>query len=566
MADSPNLMTYALGALNPEIGYQVGMHNVRRVVSPVINTSLAENDFKDANGRYPNSAQERDAWIKQQGQVERDRRAANQAPPNAPQQPQPPVPTNDGSYGPQPATGALAAPEQAVKAQLPTGPATPVSAQDAAAQQRGALSVANQNVGHQQLEAQKNGYVAPPKPGDDPVGNLAARNNNKSAGVGGVSGEINFGKESPQAPTVQQMQNMALDQTGKKAAFNMDDMPQWYESQSFNYGLISFGLNLLSGNDLATSFAAAGSAFSDMYGQERRQTWAQDLISQGYTPTEVEEYIRTGKSDVLTDPMKKQAQQIQMQTNLQQLNNLEYEGSPEMRQYKLDQDAFDRNIKVEQLQDSRAARAESAALRREQMAASAEEREIRRQERADKAAAKGAEYKENLSKAENWYTRARQGYKNYENTVKNYGGVDNIYSNNAFGQMTQGAMTDLIFSGSTTKEVAAKKLDEKFVTTVNREREFLAPLLRKDSGAAISQGEWKTTGEIYFPRPGDTKESIEQKAQSRVVAMLATNPHASGELRNVVDQYTIGNVKALKERGGKVYAQSPQGQWFEVPQ
>ena len=546
MADSPSLMTYAIGALNPQVAYGVGMQNVKRVVSPVINTSMAENDFKDANGRYPNSAEERDAWVRAQGQGERDRRAAQQ------QQSQP-QPAQDPSVG-------------ALQTQLPTSPATPVSAQDQAAQQKGALQAEAQQKNQAQINAAKDGYTDVPNAAQDPVGNLAAKNSNKSAGVGGTSGQINFGEGGPKAPTVQQAQNMQLDQQGKQAAFNMKDMPAWYESNSFNYGLISFGLNLLSGNDLATSFNAAGQAFGDMYGQERRQAWAQDLISQGYTPTEVEEYVRTGKSDVLTDPMKKQAQQIQMQTNLQQLNNLQYENSDEMRQYKLDQDTFDRNIKIEQLNDARAARAESAALRREQMAAAAEDRAYRRQERADKEAAKGQEYKENLAKAENWYTRARQGYKNYEDTVKSYGGVDNIYSSNGFGKLAQGAMTDMIFSGDTTKEVAAKQVDEKFVTTVNREREFLAPLLRKDSGASISQGEWKTTGEIYFPRPGDTPLAREQKAQSRVVAMLATNPRMSGQIKNAVDNYTMGNLKALKESKGKVYAQTHDGQWFEVDQ
>lgn len=541
MADSPSLMTYAIGALNPQVAYGVGMQNVKRIVSPVINTSLAENDFKEANGRYPNSAEERDAWIKSQGQSERDRRAAQQQP-------------------------AQDSPENAVQQQLPLGPATEVSAQDQAAQQRGVLSTELQNQTQKKVDATAAGYTDVPDAASNPVGNLAARNSNKAAGIGGSSGQINFGEGGPKAPTVQQQQNMQLDQTGKQQAFSMKDMPAWYESNSFNYGLISFGLNLLSGNDLATSFNAAGQAFGDMYGQERRQAWAQDLISQGYSPTEVEEYVRTGKSDVLTDPMKKQAQQIQMQTNLQQLNNLQYENSDEMRQYKLDQDAFERNIKIQQLDDARAARAETAALRREQMAANQEERELRRQERAEKEAAKSQEYKENLAKAENWYTRIRQGNKNYEDTVNSYGGIDKIYSSNAFGKMTQAGLTDLIFSGSTTKEAAAKQVDERFTTTVNREREFLAPLLRKDSGAAISQGEWKTTGEVYFPRPGDTKQSIEQKAQSRVVAMMAMNPHASSEIRSAVDNYTMGNLRALKESKGKVYAQTLDGQWFEVNQ
>lgn len=544
---NPNSLSFGALALN------TGINNLKKVVNPVINTSLAENDFKEQNGRYPNSKDELNSFVKQGGQGVRDSR--NPAPaPVAQEAPTPPGEVFNPS--------SLMAP--AAK-QLPTQQ-TPDSAQDKAAQQRGALNQQAQGKAQAVMKAKAQGYQDVPNAAQDPGGNLAARNANKAAGVGGTTGEINFNKDSADVPSPQQAQNMQLDQLGKKTAFNMEDMPEWYESNSFNYGLISFGLNLLSGNDLATSFATAGEAFSSMYGQERRQMWAQDLISQGYTPTEVEEYIRTGKSDVLTDPMEKQAKQIQMATGLANLESIQYANSDEERQYKKDQDKFERDIKIQQLNDSRASRAESAALRREQMAINQEERELRRQERAEKAAAKGQEYKESLAKAENWYTRARQGYKNYEDTVKSYGGVDQIYSDNMLGKMTQAALTDAVFSGSSTKEALSKGVDEKFVTTVNREREFLAPLLRKDSGAAISQSEWKTTGEIYFPRPGDTKQTIDQKAQSRVVAMLATNPHASGELRSAVDAYTRGEIQTLREKAGRVYAQLPDGRWVEINQ
>ncbi|WKV17074.1 hypothetical protein [Salmonella phage PKM.Hi.22.6] len=547
MADSNSLSFGAL-ALN------TGINNLKKVVNPVINTSLAENDFKEQNGRYPNSKDELNTFVKRGGQSERDRRnpAPTPAPAQAAPEQAPGEPFNPSS---------LLVP---VQKQLPTQQ-TPDSAQDKAAHQRGALNQQAQGKAQAVAKARSQGYQDVPNAAQDPAGNLAARNANKAAGVGGQTGEINFNKDG-EVPSPQQAQNMQLDQLGKKTAFNMDDMPEWYESNSFNYGLISFGLNLLSGNDLATSFGAAGEAFSSMYGQERRQMWAQDLISQGYSPTEVEEYVRTGKSDVLTDPMEKQAKQIQMATGLANLEAIQYENSDEERQYKKDQDKFERDIKIQQLNDSRAARAESAALRREQMAINQEERELRRQERAEKAAAKGQEYKESLAKAENWYTRARQGYKNYEDTVKSYGGVNNIYSDSALGKITQAALTDAVFSGNSVKEAVSKGVDEKFVTTVNREREFLAPLLRKDSGAAISQSEWKTTGEIYFPRPGDTQQTIDQKAQSRVVAMLATNPHASGELRGAVDAYTRGEISSLREKGGRVYAQLPDGRWLEIQQ
>jgi len=54
---------------------------------------------------------------------------------------------------------------------------------------------------------------------------------------------------------------------------------------------------------------------------------------------------------------------------------------------------------------------------------------------------------------------------------------------------------------------------------VQAEREFIAAVLRYDSGAAIPPEEFVTNGQIYFPRPGDTPEVLEQKTRARLVAM-----------------------------------------------
>lgn len=188
-----------------------------------------------------------------------------------------------------------------------------------------------------QANAIAKGYTPTPDAKQDPVGFMSAANMNKAKGVGDASGTMNVNGPTPPTPT--QQQAMQLNQVGKQTAYDMSKAGPWYKSQSFNYGLISFGLNLLSGNDLATSFGAAGQAFGDMYGQEQRGAWAQDLINQGYSHAEVEQYVRSGDSKVLTDPMEKQAKQVQLQSNLQNLNNLQYENSPEMRAYSLNREA-----------------------------------------------------------------------------------------------------------------------------------------------------------------------------------------------------------------------------------
>jgi hypothetical protein len=52
-------------------------------------------------------------------------------------------------------------------------------------------------------------------------------------------------------------------------------------------------------------------------------------------------------------------------------------------------------------------------------------------------------------------------------------------------------------------------------------REFLASILRKDTGAAVTPSEEQLYGEIYLPRPGDSPEVLAQKQQSRARAVAA---------------------------------------------
>lgn len=51
------------------------------------------------------------------------------------------------------------------------------------------------------------------------------------------------------------------------------------------------------------------------------------------------------------------------------------------------------------------------------------------------------------------------------------------------------------------------------------QREFIAAILRYDSGAAIPPSEFVTNAQIYFPSPGDTPAVIAQKAEARRTAI-----------------------------------------------
>ena len=52
-------------------------------------------------------------------------------------------------------------------------------------------------------------------------------------------------------------------------------------------------------------------------------------------------------------------------------------------------------------------------------------------------------------------------------------------------------------------------------------REFLSAVLRKDTGAAITQQEMDIYGQTYLPQPGDSPEVLQQKAESRRIALDA---------------------------------------------
>lgn len=51
--------------------------------------------------------------------------------------------------------------------------------------------------------------------------------------------------------------------------------------------------------------------------------------------------------------------------------------------------------------------------------------------------------------------------------------------------------------------------------------EFLASILRKDTGAAVTPSEFDIYGSMYLPRPGDSPEALQQKEVARIRALEA---------------------------------------------
>lgn len=210
--------------------------------------------------------------------------------------------------------------------------------------------------------------VLMPDPQQDPAGAIKSLSVNRAAGMGNSVGL----QKPPKAPTMKQFESKIVEQEGKQVLFDQNKIPKWNESEAFAQGLMSFGLNLLSGNDLITSFNQAGGHFEKTFAKEKRQNWANDLIQQGYDAHDVQAWIETGDQKALKDPMEKKRAQQQYQLGQMQLQKAEYETSPEYQQYQ--RDVEDYRNQLEQAKFVREGEFQNAtlALRQKEMDMNAE--------------------------------------------------------------------------------------------------------------------------------------------------------------------------------------------------
>ena len=66
------------------------------------------------------------------------------------------------------------------------------------------------------------------------------------------------------------------------------------------------------------------------------------------------------------------------------------------------------------------------------------------------------------------------------------------------------------------------------------QRNFVNALLRKESGAAISEAEFDNARKQYFPQPGDDDSAIEQKRQNRLSVIENMSRSAGGAFNTVL--------------------------------
>lgn len=88
-------------------------------------------------------------------------------------------------------------------------------------------------------------------------------------------------------------------------------------------------------------------------------------------------------------------------------------------------------------------------------------------------------------------------------------------------------------------------------------RDFINAQLRRESGAAISQGEFTSAEKQYFPVPGDSQETIRQKAANRRAAVEAMGREGGPSYR---PKFVFDPSGAVRPLGGPQPAVAPTPQ------
>lgn len=409
------------------------------------------------------------------------------------------------------------------------------------------------------------GIVAP-DPGMDPVGHLAAKNANISEGKGNLYGMV---EPAPDTTLTDTREAVFKDMGQEMVMETQEDLEPWYKSGTFYRGLVSFGLNLLAGNDIGAAFNNAGQYYDSERGRELREMWRDDLLAKGYDMTEIQEYIDTGKDDVLTDPMEKAQQYQQYQLGQYALGKAQREEqyAPEDRAWEIE----DRQIKRDEAKENREFK--RAQRSEQQQLASLRAKVLEGKLAGGQAGQAGqddpsyGDFDQPLSKEtsdtrrwSNLWNRARGQAISYFDEFGTGSGADIDLIDEMIRDAGVSESTKL---DDGTWNRMLSKLNPEQRSQIEKQMAVVVPILRGDSGAAISAQEYRTALNTYFGRRGDSEKNLNSKEKELVAAIEGMNPRMSAAFRtamvkrHVLDRLsydTDGSIWAIGKDGtGKRY-------------
>lgn len=104
--------------------------------------------------------------------------------------------------------------------------------------------------------------------------------------------------------------------------------------------------------------------------------------------------------------------------------------------------------------------------------------------------------------------------------------------------------------------------DSDYQKAAQAERNFINAVLRRESGAVISEEEFANARQQYFPQPGDTEAVIQQKEQNRRTVIDGFTREAGPQYKPKVSLPPSGSKK-IGTSGGKAVYQLPDGSYIK---
>jgi hypothetical protein len=97
-------------------------------------------------------------------------------------------------------------------------------------------------------------------------------------------------------------------------------------------------------------------------------------------------------------------------------------------------------------------------------------------------------------------------------------------------------------------------------------REGIAAILRKDTGAAVTEAEWELYWPMLYPQPGDDTETVNQKRNAREAAMQALKGSSGPAFDQMFPNGPIGSTgAAVRIQGDEDYDKLQSGARFIGP-
>jgi hypothetical protein len=89
---------------------------------------------------------------------------------------------------------------------------------------------------------------------------------------------------------------------------------------------------------------------------------------------------------------------------------------------------------------------------------------------------------------------------------------------------------------------------EDFQRADRAKEDFISAVLRKESGAAISEGEFAREDRKYFPQPGNSQKVIADKAKARQIAIQSMERTAGPALKAAAPKQQQGGIEQLLQK------------------